>query len=129
MVKKSVPPSGTSDVKVKSVSLKAIKPPKLKQSRVETYLPPFKDVILNGAGRKFLNTDVEICKLPNLIEIQINSYRWFLEHGIRELLDEVSPITDFSGKKLELHFLEYSIGEPKYDPDTAKNKNLTYEAP
>jgi DNA-directed RNA polymerase subunit beta len=67
--------------------------------------------------------------LPNLIEIQLDSYRWFLENGIRELLDEVSPITDFSGKKLELHFLEHSIDEPKYDPETCKVKNLTYEAP
>jgi DNA-directed RNA polymerase subunit beta len=67
--------------------------------------------------------------LPNLIEIQIDSYRWFLEEGIRELLDEISPIQDFSGKKLELHFLEHSIGEPKYDPETCKTKNLTYEAP
>ncbi|MBI4994142.1 DNA-directed RNA polymerase subunit beta [Candidatus Peregrinibacteria bacterium] len=117
------------DVKIKSVPLKAIKPPKLKQSRVETYLPAFKEVILNGAGRKFLRPETEICKLPNLIEVQINSYKWFLEHGIRELLDEISPISDFSGKKLELHFLGYSIGEPKYDPDTAKNKNLTYESP
>lgn len=67
--------------------------------------------------------------LPNLIEVQLNSYKWFLEEGIRELLDEISPIADFSGKKLELHFLKHSIGEPKYDEHTAKLKNLTYEAP
>lgn len=67
--------------------------------------------------------------LPNMIEVQIDSYRWFLDEGIRELLDEISPISDFSGKKLELHFLEHSIGEPKYDPEVCKVKNLTYEAP
>jgi DNA-directed RNA polymerase subunit beta len=67
--------------------------------------------------------------LPNLIEIQIDSYRWFLDEGIRELLDEINPISDFSGKKLELQFLEHSIGEPKYDAETCKKKNLTYEAP
>ncbi len=66
--------------------------------------------------------------LPNLIEVQIDSYRWFLEDGIRELLDEINPISDFSGKKLELHFLEHSIGEPKHDAETCKSKNLTYEA-
>ncbi|MBU0668318.1 DNA-directed RNA polymerase subunit beta [Patescibacteria group bacterium] len=67
--------------------------------------------------------------LPNLIEVQLDSYRWFLEDGIRELLDEITPISDFSGKKLELHFLEHSIGEPKYDAETCKLKNLTYESP
>lgn len=67
--------------------------------------------------------------LPNLIEIQIDSCRWFLDEGIRELLDEINPITDFSGKKLELHFLEHSLSDPKYDAETCKVKNLTYEAP
>ncbi|MFC1655590.1 DNA-directed RNA polymerase subunit beta [Patescibacteria group bacterium] len=67
--------------------------------------------------------------LPPLIEVQLLSYKWFLEEGLRELLDEVSPITDFSGKKLELHFLEHAIGEPKYNPEQAKTKNLTFEAP
>ncbi len=118
-------------VKVKTISLKAIKPPKLKKTHVETYLPDVskQETVLNGAKRKFLHEEEEVCKLPSLIEIQINSYRWFLQDGIRELLDEISPITDFSGKKLELHFLEHSLGEPKYDPEISKNKNLTYEAP
>lgn len=75
---------------------------------------------------KQLDTKVQI---PNLIEIQLNSYKWFLTEGIRELLDEISPIQDFSGKKLELHCLEHSIGEAKYTAEEAKNKNITYEAP
>ena len=66
---------------------------------------------------------------PNLIEIQTNSYDTFLNEGLKELLDEVNPIQDFSGKKLELHFLDHSVGESKYDPVTCKYKNLTYEAP
>ncbi len=66
--------------------------------------------------------------VPALIEIQLNSYEWYLNTGIRDLLDEVSPIQDFSGKKLELHFLDHSYGEPKYDAETAKTKNLTYES-
>lgn len=65
---------------------------------------------------------------PNLIEVQLNSYNWFLDEGIRELFDEVSPIIDFSGKKIELHFLEHSFEEPKYDPETAKKRNLSYES-
>ena len=126
------PAAESSEVKVKTVkSLKAFKPAKIKDVTVETYLPDLsiQRLVLDGAGRVFLNTEEEVCPLPNLIEIQINSYRWFLQEGIRELLDEITPITDFSNKKLELHFLEHSLGEPKYDPEVSKNKNLTYEAP
>ena len=78
--------------------------------------------------RKFFVDNQWKVDLPNLIEVQTNSYRWFLEQGIRELLDEVTPITDFSGKKLELHFLEHSLGEPKYTPEKCRVKNLSYEA-
>lgn len=67
--------------------------------------------------------------LPDLIEVQTDSYKWFVNEGIRELLDEISPITDFSGKKLELHFLEHSLGECKYLPHECRVKNLSYEAP
>ncbi|KKT19323.1 MAG: DNA-directed RNA polymerase subunit beta [Candidatus Peregrinibacteria bacterium GW2011_GWA2_43_8] len=80
-------------------------------------------------NRKFLKKNAFEYPLPNLIEIQTDSYNWFLKEGIRELLDEISPITDFSGKKLELHFLEHSVGTAKYDPKECRNKNTTYEAP
>ncbi|MBU0705695.1 DNA-directed RNA polymerase subunit beta [Patescibacteria group bacterium] len=66
--------------------------------------------------------------MPPLIEIQLNSYQWFLTEGLKELLQEISPITDFSGKKMELHFLSHSLDKSKHDPLTAKRKNLTYEA-
>jgi DNA-directed RNA polymerase subunit beta len=79
--------------------------------------------------RKFFVNNKWEADLPNLIEVQLNSHKWFLEEGIRELLDEISPITDFSGKKLELHLLGHSLGEPKYSPETCRNKNLSYEAP
>ncbi|MEK7672543.1 MAG: DNA-directed RNA polymerase subunit beta [Patescibacteria group bacterium] len=79
--------------------------------------------------RKYFGTQIDKkVEIPSLIEIQLNSHEWFLNEGIRELLDEISPIQDFSGKKLELHFLEHSIAETKYNAETAKNKNLTYEA-
>ncbi len=79
--------------------------------------------------RKFFVDNSWKIDLPDLVAIQTNSYDWFLKEGIRELLDEVSPITDFSGKKLELHFLEHSLGEAKHDPDKCRSKNLSYEAP
>jgi len=96
-----------------------------------TKLLPKENIVMKEASnRKYFNArlDQDVV-LPNLIEIQIDSYRWFLEDGIRELLDEINPIGDFSGKKLELHFLEHSIGDPKWDAETCKTKNLTYEAP
>ncbi|HEC21120.1 MAG TPA: hypothetical protein ENI70_01225, partial [Candidatus Peregrinibacteria bacterium] len=79
-------------------------------------------------GRLFY-TDIDRLPLPNLIEVQLNSYRWFLEEGVKELFEEISPIVDFSGKKMELHFLSYSFEEPKHDPFTAKRKNISYESP
>jgi len=94
-------------------------------------LLPKENIIMKETSHRKYFTD-RIDKniiLPNMIEIQLDSYRWFLENGIRELFDEITPITDFSGKKLELHFFNYMIDEPKYDPEICKVKNLTYEAP
>ncbi|MDF2379297.1 MAG: DNA-directed RNA polymerase subunit beta [Candidatus Gracilibacteria bacterium] len=82
---------------------------------------------VDQAGRYFF-TSADEYPFPNLIEIQLDSYQWFLEEGIRELFDEVSPIIDFSGKKIELHFLDHSFETPKYDPETAKKRNLSYES-
>jgi len=79
-------------------------------------------------GRYYFTETDDALKLPPLIEIQLNSYQWFLTEGLKELLQEISPITDFSGKKMELHFLTHALDKPKHDPFTAKRKNLTYEA-
>jgi DNA-directed RNA polymerase subunit beta len=65
--------------------------------------------------------------LPDLVEIQRASFRWFLEEGLIEELDSFSPITDYTGK-LELHFLgkDYKLKRPKYDVDEAKRRDSTY---
>ena len=78
--------------------------------------------------RKFFKSMVMV-SLPNLIETQLDSYDWFLENGLRELFKEINPITDFTGKNLELYFDDYYLDEPKYDEVTAKNKNISFEAP
>ncbi|NTW89765.1 MAG: DNA-directed RNA polymerase subunit beta [Candidatus Moranbacteria bacterium] len=78
--------------------------------------------------RKFFRDQV-LVSLPNLIEIQTDSYEWFWEKGIKELFDEVNPIADFTGKDIELSLTDYYLDEPKYDPETAKGKNISYEAP
>lgn len=70
----------------------------------------------------------EAIPLPNLIEIQQRSYDWFFREGLKELLEEISPVKDFIGRDLELYFLDYYLDEPKFDEVTAKAKNVTYEA-
>src|SRR3989344_5159929 len=67
--------------------------------------------------------------LPHLIEIQLNSYRWFMEKGLRELFAEVSPIKDYSGKDLSLSFFDYYFDEPKHTERKAKENSISYEAP
>ncbi|NPV44946.1 MAG: DNA-directed RNA polymerase subunit beta [Firmicutes bacterium] len=71
----------------------------------------------------------EIMQLPNLIEIQQSSYKWFLEEGLKEILDDISPIQDFTGN-LILEFVDYSLDEqPKYSVEESKERDVTYSAP
>ncbi len=70
----------------------------------------------------------EVLEVPNLIEIQQKSYQWFLDEGLREMFQDISPIQDFTGN-LVLEFIDYSLGEPKYTVDDAKERDVTYSAP
>jgi DNA-directed RNA polymerase subunit beta len=70
----------------------------------------------------------EVLELPNLIEIQTASYQWFLDEGLREMFQDISPIQDFTGN-LVLEFIDYSLGEPKYPVDESKERDVTYAAP
>jgi DNA-directed RNA polymerase subunit beta len=79
--------------------------------------------------RKFFIDQGETTPMPDLIEIQKNSYNWFSEEGLRDLLDEISPITDFIGRDLELYFEDYYFDEPKFDEVESRSKNISYEAP
>jgi DNA-directed RNA polymerase subunit beta len=67
--------------------------------------------------------------VPRLIETQLGSFEWFKREGLRELFDEISPITDFTGKNLELRFLDYTFGEPRYTEFECRERDLTYAAP
>src|SRR3989344_5349528 len=66
---------------------------------------------------------------PNLVEAQTQSYYWLLKAGLKELFEEISPIRDYNGKDLELHFKDYYLDEPKYNEEHSRLKDLTYEAP
>ena len=70
----------------------------------------------------------EVLELPNLIEIQTASYQWFLEEGMREMFQDISPIEDFTGN-LSLEFVDYSMGDPKYPVEESKERDVTYDAP
>jgi DNA-directed RNA polymerase subunit beta len=71
----------------------------------------------------------EILNVPDLIQIQLDSFRWFKEEGLRELLDEISPIQDFTGTRLELRFGDYSFGDSKYSEADCRLRDMTYSAP
>lgn len=78
--------------------------------------------------RKYYGKIEEILEMPNLIEIQQKSYRWFLEEGLREMFRDISPIQDFTGN-LALEFIDFSLGEPKWDVDECKERDANYAAP
>ena len=70
----------------------------------------------------------EVLEMPNLIEVQKNSYQWFLEKGLKEVFEDISPITDFSGN-LNLEFIDFSLdSEPKYSVEECKERDATYAA-
>ena len=72
----------------------------------------------------------EVVQMPNLIEVQTDSYKWFLDEGLNEVFDDISPITDYSGK-LSLDFVDFTLceDEVKYTIDECKERDATYAAP
>jgi DNA-directed RNA polymerase subunit beta len=71
----------------------------------------------------------EVLEMPNLIELQSESYQWFLNEGLKEVFNDVSPIEDYTGN-LILEFVDYSLDEkPKYNVEDSKERDVTYAAP
>ena len=88
-----------------------------------------KDVQYGRTIRKSYARAEEIQDMPHLLEIQKNSYKWFLDEGLREVFKGVAAITDYSGN-LELSFVDYSMNEPpKYSEEECKARDATYAAP
>src|SRR5579883_3452070 len=88
--------------------------------------------------RKDYSQIPEIISIPNLIQVQLDSFRWFIggpdtasraDSGLRELFDEISPIVDFTGTRMELSFEDYEFGEPKYSELECREKDMTFSAP
>src|SRR5664279_1956518 len=84
---------------------------------------------LTPSGRISYARIDEKLAIPNLIELQLDSFAWFVDKGLRELFDEISPIKDFTGKVRELQFLDYEFGPPKYTELECRTKDLTFSRP
>ena len=70
----------------------------------------------------------EVMEMPHLLDIQRNSYKWFLSEGLKEIFRDISPIQDFTGN-LVLSFEDFSLGDPKYEIDECKERDTTLAAP
>ena len=82
-----------------------------------------KDVYYGKTLRKSFARHEEILDMPNLLEVQKNSYQWFLDTGLREVFKDVASITDYAGN-LELSFIDYSMDEPpKYSVEECKARD------
>ena len=80
-------------------------------------------------SRKSYSRLPQVLDVPNLIEVQLESFRWFQEEGLKRLLEEVSPIKDFTGNRLELSFVSYEFRKPYHDEQGCRQRDLTYSAP
>ncbi len=87
--------------------------------------------VANGLAtqRENFGRITEVLPIPNLIDVQIRSFEWFKNEGLKELFSEISPITDFTGKNLELHFDSYTFGPPKYTEAECRDRDMTNSVP
>ena len=87
--------------------------------------------ILIPEERQNYSSITELEEMPNLIRLQLDSYRWFLQEGLRELLSEVTPIQDFTGNRMELVFGEYRLARiaPRYSEHECHQRDMTFAAP
>ncbi len=77
----------------------------------------------------FSNYNEPLAQPPNLLEVQLSSYQWLMEEGLKELFKEFSPIYDYSEKKFHLEFLDFFVDKPKITEEEAKINKVSYEAP
>jgi DNA-directed RNA polymerase subunit beta len=78
-------------------------------------------------ARKSFSRLKHVLDLPNLIDIQTESFDWFLSEGLRETIDDISPIEDYTGS-LAVEFGEYRFGEPQFSIQECREKDLTFQA-
>src|SRR5665213_1657241 len=79
--------------------------------------------------RVFFTDQTDSLALPPLVDHQNKSFQWFIDEGLRELLDEISPIDDYTGTKLSLSFKDYHFEDAKITESEARENNVSYDAP
>jgi len=84
---------------------------------------------LSTVSRKSYARLPEILQVPNLIQVQLDSFRWLQEEGLKRLLDEISPIKDFTGNRQEISFIGYEFREPRNSEQECVQRDMTYSAP
>lgn len=98
---------------------------KTAEATAEVNIGSFYDI----RGRHYFTDDRSIAWVPDLVEVQKNSYNDFLTGGIDRVFNDAFPISDFSGEKIDIYYKGFNLEEPKYDAETCKRKNLNFEAP
>jgi DNA-directed RNA polymerase beta subunit len=74
--------------------------------------------------RKSFGKLPSVLEIPNLIQVQLDSFRWFQEEGLKWLFQEISPIKDFTGNRLELHFVGYEFRQPPYTMQQCRDRDI-----
>src|SRR5262249_22252772 len=100
--------------------------------RIEIWYPSVSCLRRGGLSMKEIQhatkRTTHITEIPNLVELQLNSYRWFLEEGLKELFDSFSPIYDFTGNT-SISLTDFTLGEPKYSVEECRDRDMTFESP
>ena len=92
-------------------------------------LPTKSEQKVPSVSRKSYARLPQILEVPNLLKVQTDSFRWFQEQGLRQLLEEISPIEDFTGNRLALSFIDYEFRQPHHTEQECQQRDLTYSAP
>src|SRR4030065_484151 len=90
---------------------------------------PFQNKFHVPSLRKSYSRIPDVAGLPHLVQIQLDSYEVFKEEGLRELLDEISPIQDFTGNRLEMRFTDYAFGDTKYSEAECRERDDPFAPP
>ncbi|MBF6613670.1 MAG: DNA-directed RNA polymerase subunit beta [Chloroflexi bacterium] len=101
----------------------------IRPQNAPTFSPRTEEEQFASVGRRNFGKIPSVMPMPNLIQIQVDSFDWFKNQGLQELFEEISPITDFTGKNMELRFLDYHFGEPRYSVLECRQRDMTYAAP
>ncbi|TFG46684.1 MAG: DNA-directed RNA polymerase subunit beta, partial [Dehalococcoidia bacterium] len=90
---------------------------------------PSTGVLSLVAARKSYSRIPEVVSVPNLIDLQLASFRWFMENGLKALIEEITPVRDFNGNRMELQFIGYEFREPRMTEEECQHRDKDYSIP